>query len=157
MTPVVRPSVRVLLLDDADRLLLFRGVSDETGEAFWYPAGGAIEPGEGAREAAVREIREETGAEVEIGAEVWSRRHVVPWGGVTYDCRERWFLARVAAFEIDTSGFTPEEVVNVTGHHWWTPAELTAATDRLVPADLARLLAALLADGPPAVPVEVGI
>jgi hypothetical protein len=39
---------------------------------------------------------------------------------------------------------------------WWTVAELHATDDELVPRDLAARLEALLADGPPAAPVDVG-
>lgn len=92
-----------------------------------------------------------------LEAEVWRRRHVVAWGGVTYDCRERWFLARVAAFEIDTAGFTDSERAAGYVHRWWTLAELHAATERLVPAVLAATLETLLREGPPADPVDVGV
>lgn len=156
MTPPVRPTARVLLLDDADRLLLFRGFGDD-GSTFWFPPGGALEPGETAEQAAVREVREETGASVELGPEVWTRRHVVSWNGVAHDVRERWFVARVAAFEVDVGGFTADERRWITAHAWWTAAELAATRERLVPADLADRLATLLRDGPPAAPFEVGI
>lgn len=157
MTPVLRPGARVLLVDDAARLLLFRDTDEATGEPFWYPPGGALEPGEDAAAAAVREVREETGLDVVLGPEVWHRRHVAGWGGVTYDCRERWFLARCAAFDIDTSGFTDDERRAITEHRWVPVADLAGWTERLVPADLAVRLAALLADGPPPAPIEVGI
>jgi hypothetical protein len=35
-----RHSVRVLLLDDDDRLLLFAGEEPATGARFWFPVGG---------------------------------------------------------------------------------------------------------------------
>ena len=58
--------------------------------------GGGVESGETHEEAAVRELVEETGwAEPVIGPVIGHRRHVVTWSGVTYDCREQWFLARV--------------------------------------------------------------
>ncbi|HEY1320040.1 MAG TPA: NUDIX domain-containing protein [Streptosporangiaceae bacterium] len=157
MEPKLRPTARVLLLDDADRLLLFRSVN-ESGRAFWFPPGGGIEPGEDAPAAARREVAEETGlAGLELVAEVWRRRHVFDWHGVTYDLRERWFLARVPAFEIDTAGFEPVERDEITGHRWWTLPELHAATDDLVPRDLAQRLETLLTAGPPATPIEVGV
>ena len=60
--PAIRPTARVLLLDDQDRVLLFCG-QDATNPSmrFWFPAGGGIEPGETAEEAARREVLEETG------------------------------------------------------------------------------------------------
>ena len=59
--PWIRHAVRVLLLDEQERVLLLRGVRPETGTAFWFPAGGRLEDGEDARSAAVREVAEETG------------------------------------------------------------------------------------------------
>ena len=165
--PIVRPTVRVLLLDDADRLLLFRSENRLTGESFWFAAGGAIEPGESAQEAAVRELEEETGLSgAELGPEVWRRRHVLDWDGVVTDIRERFFLARVPAFEIDTTGWTEAERISVLEHRWWGVSAMRAldarraagrARDRLVPMDLADRLTHLLLQGPPERPIEVGL
>jgi hypothetical protein len=44
----------------------------------------------------------------------------------------------------------------VLWHRWWTVDELTATTETLHPASLARHLGDLLRDGPPARPVVVG-
>ena len=97
--PRQRNAVRVLLLDERDRLLLFRTEPPETGAALWFPAGGRLEDDEDVRTAAVREVAEETGlVDVALGPEVWRRRHVFTWRGVRWDQRERWFMARVAHF-----------------------------------------------------------
>jgi 8-oxo-dGTP pyrophosphatase MutT (NUDIX family) len=161
VVPVVRPTVRVLLLDERDRLLLF-SLERPDGVRVWFAAGGGIEPGEDAERAAVREVAEETGLRrLDLGPRVWRRRHVLPdSGGGWVDLREEWFLARTASFTIDTSGFTAHERREISGHRWWSPSELAAADPRrdlLVPRDLARLLARLLAEGPPAEVEEVGI
>jgi ADP-ribose pyrophosphatase YjhB (NUDIX family) len=146
-----------LLLDEDDRLLLFRAEAPDTG-AFWAPAGGGVEDGEDARAAAVREIAEETGlADVRLGPEVWRRRHVFTWRGVEWDQRERWFVARVAHFEPDRAGMTDAEQADLTGSRWWTLDELAATEDDLVPRELAALLRALLTEGPPTAPIEVGV
>ena len=154
--PVLRPTVRVLLIDDAERVLLFASDSD-SGELFWFPPGGGIEPGETAEQAAHREHREETGLrDLALAGEIGRRRHVFSLNGVLHDFRERWFLARVPAFTIDTSGFTPLELATIPAHRWWTVAELEQATERLVPQDLAQLIRRILHEGVPPKPIELG-
>jgi ADP-ribose pyrophosphatase YjhB (NUDIX family) len=56
----IRPGVAAVIFAD-DRLLLQR--RDDTGR--WGLPGGGVEPGESVRQAIVREVREETGLEVE--------------------------------------------------------------------------------------------
>jgi ADP-ribose pyrophosphatase YjhB (NUDIX family) len=53
--------------DDAGRLLLVRR-AHEPSRGLWSLPGGRVEPGETAEAAAVREVREETGLDVEVGA-----------------------------------------------------------------------------------------
>jgi 8-oxo-dGTP pyrophosphatase MutT (NUDIX family) len=155
--PTVRPAARVLLLDDQERVLLFRGLDPaEPDIRFWFPPGGGIEAGETPEQAARREVHEETGFDdLELGPHIWNRRHVVWFNGVHTDVREVWFLSRVPAFEVDTSGFTDIERTVMPEHHWWTYDELAARADWLVPRDLARLVRDLLDNGPPARPHEV--
>src|SRR5690606_25335514 len=57
-----RRGARVLLLDDADRLLLVRGHDlGQPARSWWLTGGGGVDPGESDLDAAVREVREETG------------------------------------------------------------------------------------------------
>ena len=154
--PIIRPSARVVVIDDADRVLLFAGTNDED-HRFWYPPGGAIELGESPEETARRELREETGlAVVNLQGEVGRRDVVVSWGGVRYDCRERWFVARVPISEVDTSGMADDEQLMISEYRWWSVDELAQTSDRLVPAILATLVRDLLEDGLPEQPIALG-
>jgi ADP-ribose pyrophosphatase YjhB (NUDIX family) len=148
----------VLLLDEHDRVLLFRGQRPGSGEAFWFPTGGGMEDGEDVTAAARREVAEETGlTELALGPEVWRRRHVFTWRGEELDQRERWFVARVAHFEPTVSGWTDVEKEDLTASRWWSVDELEATGDDLVPRRLAELLGDLLRDGPPDRPVEISV
>ena len=153
---VLRPTARVLLVDDRDRTLLFLMVSEDFGDTFWFPPGGALEGDESHVQAAARELTEETGwAEPVIGPLIGYRRHLVTWTGVHYDSREQWFLSRVPSLTVDTAGFTEEERLEMLESRWWSVDELRATADRLVPTNVADLLEQILTDGPPAEPIEL--
>ena len=154
---VDRPTARVLLIDALKRVLLFE-MHTADGRVFWCPPGGGLEAGETHREAAVREVREETGwATPVVGPVIGERRQVVTWNdGVTYDCAEVWFLARVDALDVDTSSWTDDERIDMGAHRWWTLGDLEAATVELTPHDLAARVRSILDDGPPAEPGHLG-
>jgi ADP-ribose pyrophosphatase YjhB (NUDIX family) len=140
--PIIRQAVRVLLLDENDRLLLFRAEDPANGSVFWFPAGGGVEDGEDAQSAAKREVAEETGlTDLQLGAELSHRRHVFTWRGVELDQRERWFLARIAEFETNDEAMTETEKLDLKECRWWTLEELEAAAERLTPGDLATRVA----------------
>jgi ADP-ribose pyrophosphatase YjhB (NUDIX family) len=66
-----KPSERVacagaIVRDEAGRLLLIERAHDPA-RGRWSLPGGRVEPGETAAEAAVREVREETGLDISVG------------------------------------------------------------------------------------------
>jgi hypothetical protein len=89
---------------------------------------------------------------------VWTRSHV--WTdaqGVSFEQRERFFFARVAGFDAKAVDLEAHEATVFRGLRWWTLDQLEASQEELSPSRLARLVRRLLADGPPARPVEVGV
>jgi len=156
-TPAARPAARVLLLDPAGRVLLLRFLDGDTGLAWWSTPGGGLLDGESHVEAARREVFEETGLrDFGLGPCVWVREHVFPWKGRSYRQRERFFLARVGAFEPHGDHLTADEVEMHQEHRWWTADEIAASSELFAPRRLGRLLSQLLAQGPPPAPVDVG-
>ena len=61
--------VRVIIFDDKKRILLVK--QSHEGRDIWLVPGGGIEDGESAAQAAVREVREETGLDIEVLRMIW--------------------------------------------------------------------------------------
>jgi 8-oxo-dGTP diphosphatase len=154
----LRQAARAVILDPADRVLLVRFEFPNAG--MWATPGGGIDPGETPEAAIVRELAEEVGLSgVEIGPWIWTREHVFPFWDGSWDGQvERYAFIRTPAFEPQPR-FTPEQLAAefVTGMRWWTQEELASSGEVFAPRRLPELVAALLRDGPPGEPVDVGV
>jgi 8-oxo-dGTP pyrophosphatase MutT (NUDIX family) len=148
-----RRSARVILADCADRLLLF-----ESG-GFWFTPGGGIEPGETTEQAAIRELREETGlviAPEQLGPVVAETSGYADLGFAEGMFHDLFYFQRApAGFCVDTSGWLPVEASTMSGPRWWTVDEVEATPKIVFPFELAPLARDLLTGRLPSRPIQL--
>ena len=161
--PIVeRDVVRLVVRDRDGRILLFHTREPTILElgTWWELPGGGLDPGETYVEAAVRELREETGIIVApegVGPPAWRRIGVFRHRGVRRVQHEVVALVRVATAgpPIDESERLDYEREDYFGHRWWPTAEIVDSAERFYPGSLPRLLGAFLAGAQLDEPVEL--
>ena len=143
----MRPTSRLLVLDEDDRLLLMKTVAPDTSRlARWITPGGGVDPGETHVEAAVRELHEETGQVVtEVGDVVRVDDFEVPWDDADHTHgHAEFFVVRLPHFEVVDDDWTDDERTDILESRWFTLDELTTGDEQVEPADLAGLLRQVL-------------
>lgn len=137
----IRRAARVLLLDEHDRLLLFRFAPQDRAP-FWCGVGGECDPGEDFASAAVRELFEETGLSLkDCGPELARRADdYVTLLGEPITSDERFYRVRTTSFMPDTRGHTEIEQALINEHRWFTRAELANWHEPVFPVNILELL-----------------
>ena len=157
----IRPSARALVADPEGRVLLVR--FEFPSRTVWATPGGGQEPGEDDEATLRRELDEELGLrDVVIGPHLWTRLHVIPFLDGSWDGqREHVYLVSTPPFDPAPSLSWDElRAERLHGLRWWTVDELLAAGRDGVwfaPRDLPGLVADVVANGPPAAPLDVGV
>jgi 8-oxo-dGTP pyrophosphatase MutT (NUDIX family) len=122
-----RATSRVLLIDADGRVLMFLQYGKHRDVApRWITPGGGVDPGESHDQAAIREVFEETGLELESVPTPFREEDFDPdqrWH--PYDEGHwAWYAVRVDHFEPSRAGWTDEELADVVEWRWFTADEL---------------------------------
>ena len=152
-----RATVRVILIDH-DKTLLFEdsdpGIPDSH---WWVTPGGGVDEDESQQQAAIREVREETGyelTEADLLGPIAIRHVVHGYSDQVIEQDEAFFLAMVSPFEVDVSAHTEDERLTLLQYRWWSHDDLRHTDEWIWPHELVELWS--LAGEPDSWPVDLG-
>ncbi|HAE1892666.1 NUDIX domain-containing protein [Salmonella enterica subsp. enterica serovar Rissen] len=137
----MRPSSRLIIISPENQVLLFFFSHENdalNGKSYWATPGGGLESNESFEQAALRELREETGIiKNDVGPQVATRSFpmMLP-SGETVLAEEHFFIVNVEKTDTDKSGWSNNERKVIRDQYWWTLEELQLTKETIFPRDL---------------------
>lgn len=141
-----RDAARVILLNERQEVLLVRGHDFGAPErSWWFTVGGGLQPGEDARQAAVRECWEEAQIclrAADLVGPVIERDSIFYFFDRQRRQRELFFLAHSSSDKLSDDSWTPSEREVLDEMKWMTVEELItrSETERIYPKCLPALV-----------------
>jgi len=134
----------VLVVDSAWRVLLLHGSDPaRVDRRSWFTVGGGLEPGETLRDAALRELREETNLRTTPGAlgePVFHEIAEFTFDGLWYRQEQKYFLLLVDSPAIHLATQSAIEMASSDACRWWSADDLRTTREQYYPAALPDLL-----------------
>lgn len=163
--PIVRPSVRVILLNKLNEVLMLKADDPNTTERdglcrtpFWFLVGGGLNSGESIEQAAIREVYEETGIkrhELTLGPLVWRGEVDLRFHGVLTRLDQHYVVAHTSSSEISFAHLEISEQAVIKEARWFSVWGLTTISEPVYPKELTQHLPAIVRKKYPEAPLTI--
>jgi 8-oxo-dGTP pyrophosphatase MutT (NUDIX family) len=135
-TRLIRHAVRVLPISPTRQVLLLQCVRPGAPDApFWVTVGGGLEAGEDEREAAVRELWEETGIRVDLHdlrGPLASEFVEFAWALFDIEQHQTYYIVDVENTAVTFAHLEEVEVATTLAYRWWSLDDLRGTTEHVL-------------------------
>jgi len=162
-----RNSIKTLLLNENNELLLMccndpktTSLDGKSRKLFWTCIGGEIEEGEDVKQAALREIYEETSIEskyIKLGPIVWHGEFSLILSGKPTHIKQQFIVAHTTAKTFSLENLTKEETPIVTHLKWFSLKDLQSCPDIIYPVVLRDHITDIVVGNYPKEPLELDL
>ncbi|KKK88435.1 MAG: hypothetical protein KR126chlam4_00761 [Candidatus Anoxychlamydiales bacterium] len=163
----IRSSIKVILLNDKDELLLMCADDPKTTAAdgrylgkFWFAVGGEIELNESIEDTAYREIYEETSIkkdEIELGPIVWFGEFDLILNGTLTRLKQKFIVAKTKQINAHLKNPTSWEKKVIKDIAWFSIDDIKNSDEIIYPALLPKYLPDIISGNYPKQPIEIDL